>query len=535
MSLTKVTFSMISSAPVDVTNFGATGDGVTDDTSSIQAALNYLQTVGGGELFFPPGTYIVSKASPTGDYNYCLLIKSSNTTLRGVKGASVIKAAALANATVMRTAWASQDGIPANLENLTIDGLTFDGNWANQTWAGPVGLEPSVYDQNGLNISVVNNVSVRDVVIQNCGQDGFSLGTSNNVYIENVHVENCGKSNITMFFCTNVTIVNPVCKYANDSPDPGTKPYYTLSSDGYTSIGISYGVTATWGTILKNNIKIIAPTYTQRNGRGIALLSYSGATNDATDVEIIAPTAFMNEGAFATANSRTAIAVYGDGDVTNLNAKVIGGTLQTNRNSNTRVVDVIDASNFTCIGTTLIGVGASSVATMVLTRTSATVANATISGVSIEYEGAASTTVDVRSMTSVTISDSRSKGRIAFSSTVGNVGAAMLSNNKFDLATTGTTAVDDYRKEEYAKTVSHTRSSASIAATTTETFTVAVPGADIFDTVVWSFDSSPPANIDKVIVSGYVSATDTVTMQLYNPSAASVTVGTDTWRIGVMK
>jgi len=57
MSLTKVTYSMISGAPANVKDFGAVGDGVADDAPAIQAAIDALILQGGGDLLFPPGTY----------------------------------------------------------------------------------------------------------------------------------------------------------------------------------------------------------------------------------------------------------------------------------------------------------------------------------------------------------------------------------------------------------------------------------------------------------------------------------------------
>ncbi|ESX95875.1 head decoration protein [Mesorhizobium sp. LNJC405B00] len=49
---------------ISVKDFGAVGNGVTDDTAAIQAAETYRATVG-GELVFPPGTYQISAASIT--------------------------------------------------------------------------------------------------------------------------------------------------------------------------------------------------------------------------------------------------------------------------------------------------------------------------------------------------------------------------------------------------------------------------------------------------------------------------------------
>ena len=59
--------------PTSVKSFGAVGDGVTDDTAAIQAALDHIGTAGGGALYFPEGEYVVSS----------YLTVSPNTLLRG--------------------------------------------------------------------------------------------------------------------------------------------------------------------------------------------------------------------------------------------------------------------------------------------------------------------------------------------------------------------------------------------------------------------------------------------------------------------
>jgi parallel beta-helix repeat protein len=45
------------STEVLVTDFGTVGDGVADDTTAVQNAINYVSTLGGGNIVFPPGTY----------------------------------------------------------------------------------------------------------------------------------------------------------------------------------------------------------------------------------------------------------------------------------------------------------------------------------------------------------------------------------------------------------------------------------------------------------------------------------------------
>lgn len=56
MTLTKVTYSMINGAPVNVLDYGAVGNGVADDTAAIVAALAAANST----VYMPAGTYRVS-------------------------------------------------------------------------------------------------------------------------------------------------------------------------------------------------------------------------------------------------------------------------------------------------------------------------------------------------------------------------------------------------------------------------------------------------------------------------------------------
>ncbi len=98
---------------VSVKDFGAVGNGVADDTTAIQAAVNASS---GKVLFFPAGTYVVSS----------IITLISNVRLLGENGMSVIKLAS--------QSWASSNGLMFAVVSITdvqLDSLVFDGNKGN--------------------------------------------------------------------------------------------------------------------------------------------------------------------------------------------------------------------------------------------------------------------------------------------------------------------------------------------------------------------------------------------------------------------
>ena len=62
------------SSPRNVKDFGARGDGTTDDTAAIQAAINTVGLAGGGTILFPAGYYRITDT---------LFIRYSSITLKG--------------------------------------------------------------------------------------------------------------------------------------------------------------------------------------------------------------------------------------------------------------------------------------------------------------------------------------------------------------------------------------------------------------------------------------------------------------------
>ena len=79
--------SQVTAAEFDITEFGATSGDVTDDTSAIENALAACAEAGGGTVFVPAGTFILSRRGAESP----ILELPPNTTLRGEGTASTLK------------------------------------------------------------------------------------------------------------------------------------------------------------------------------------------------------------------------------------------------------------------------------------------------------------------------------------------------------------------------------------------------------------------------------------------------------------
>lgn len=91
MSLTKVSYSMVSNAPINVKDYGALGDGIANDTAAIQAAVTYA-TNNSLDIFFPSGVYHISSPITFGPDGFTVFGNSaSETIIREIAGSGQIK------------------------------------------------------------------------------------------------------------------------------------------------------------------------------------------------------------------------------------------------------------------------------------------------------------------------------------------------------------------------------------------------------------------------------------------------------------
>ena len=159
---------------INVKDFGAVGDGIADDFSAIQAALNKCDS----EII----------VIPTGDYRVTATLKvGSNTQIQAASDSRIFMCGE-----TMRYRGdfllSNADTVYGN-ENITIDGGVWDGN--NQ---GRLITKPDLFDRNGYCGSVLNFVTVKNLNLQN-----LTVANSITYNVRMSRVENFIIQNIKFF------------------------------------------------------------------------------------------------------------------------------------------------------------------------------------------------------------------------------------------------------------------------------------------------------------------------------------------------
>tara|TARA_R100000388_G_scaffold22352_1_gene17016 strand:- start:3634 stop:6621 length:2988 start_codon:yes stop_codon:yes gene_type:complete len=242
---------------VSVKDFGATGDGSTDDTTAIQAALTAAS--GNSKVFLPKGTYMVSAT----------INIPSNTHFVGEGKSSVIKMLS----SVGRSTTLVRTGVRGSKrEYIVIEDMTLDFNSARHTVSGGEVLTDTVddtslggdanqdNDETTLSICfsehvLIKNVRCLDGYKHNIdvtapkykkGTNGATYDTEPSKYVtlQNCYAKGAGDDNITTHFSTDILITGCISERPSGVRTPQNSNCFEID-DG------SRNVTLTNNTAIK--------------------------------------------------------------------------------------------------------------------------------------------------------------------------------------------------------------------------------------------------------------------------------------------
>lgn len=195
MALTKVTYSMIEGAPINVLDYGADPTGSSDSTAAIQAALDV-----GGMVYLPDGIYKLNSAPVTAPGTRASLGIKSNTTFFGT-------------GTLYSTYINSGDSDGANLimandpsgsiSNVVIDGITLKTNLAS-----------TLYNYHMINfIQPCDNITVKNCTLKDFTYWGisFTKKTISNILVDNNRIYGSRATGIWVGYeAENVIVTNNI-------------------------------------------------------------------------------------------------------------------------------------------------------------------------------------------------------------------------------------------------------------------------------------------------------------------------------------
>lgn len=264
-NVTKENFGKINNAIFDlkyqfinVKDYGATGDGVTDDTAAIQAAINEIPIInilnGSGRaavVFFPAGTYIVSTLTAPTDSATYVSSYGNFITLMGVgkwRGSRIKRKAA------------------TNLPLLDLSGTNTAGTIRRQAGWNVVNLN---LDGGGIPASPAAPL-LRCYYNSNTFVDGVAFDNNNGPAVEGVEFQDSRFQNCWFNYCMGTT------ETVNDGTTTGTETLRLLGRKDGNPTSTTFGYT----TDNCNNIHFIGCEFTSGvdNGSGAIALSENATT-----------------------------------------------------------------------------------------------------------------------------------------------------------------------------------------------------------------------------------------------------------------
>ncbi|MBA1244267.1 putative Ig domain-containing protein [Pseudomonas japonica] len=290
----------------NVKDFGAVGDGVTDDTAAIQATIDAAAAAGGGTVFVPTGTFIVSAGEEPSDG--CLMLKS-NVYMEGAgAGLTTVKVADGSDTKitgVIRSAYGEET------HDFGLSNLTIDGNRDNTTGKIDGWFNGYIPGKDGHD----SNVTLSGVEIKDCSGYGFDPHEQTiNMLIENCVSHGNGLDGFVADYMIDTKYVNNVA-YDNDRHGFNI----VTSTNDFTMTGnVAYGNGGN-GIVVQRGSENIPSPY------DVTIEGGSVYNNGAEGVLVKLSSDVTVTGVNIHDNGGSGVRIYGSTDVT-----ITGNTLTNN-------------------------------------------------------------------------------------------------------------------------------------------------------------------------------------------------------------
>jgi Endopolygalacturonase len=244
---------------VNVMNFGAKGDGITDDTAAIQKAIDYASSNFIDTVIIPDGTFMINPTVSVKLKSKIKLNLSDNATLKAIPTSSGHYDVILIQ----------------NVNNVSVVGGNIIGErYSHLSINGDHGMGIGIYDS--------SYVTITDISISDCLGDGIYLGSNSesgynsNVDIERFTCDNNRRMGLTIISAKNLTIRDGVCSNTNGTePQSGLdlEPNYatqilqnvlidnlkTINNGGY---GLDFWLSQGTSEVPLSNVSVIIKNHT---------------------------------------------------------------------------------------------------------------------------------------------------------------------------------------------------------------------------------------------------------------------------------
>lgn len=269
------------SLEVDVRDFGAKGDGMADDTSAIQKAVDQTGSRVGVKVYIPDGIYLINPEISINLPSNVKLHLADNAVLKA-------KATTEANHEIINI---------TNVNNVEVSGGSIIGDRKARTGkSGEWG--------HGIKIMGSSNVKISDISISDCWGDGVYIGSTNrqgfcqDVSIEKFQIDNCRRNGLTIISGKNVTIANGIISNTKGTdpqaglclePNDQSEFMQNILIDKLTTINNGgFGILFGFGGYANspNSIDITIVNYSDQNSVKGGLSSYSNYKRPAYNLRI---------------------------------------------------------------------------------------------------------------------------------------------------------------------------------------------------------------------------------------------------------